>query len=159
MKYEYYWRGYGNGGNPPPILQRELPQAPCVGRQVGPEDVYSVATQEFEETGGWIMEKGKKLFSILFRVLSTLFVAGASYVALAGTFGIGKVWRCVLLLLPGPCSTKMRFASFGITGERGRHWIGRRPRWCLYSLLRSHMWCAAWQSVYLDKNDSQKADT
>ena len=25
------------------------------------------------------MEKGKKLFSILFRVLSTLFVAGASY--------------------------------------------------------------------------------
>lgn len=59
---------------------------------------------------------------------------------------------------PGPCSTKMRFASFGITGERGRHWIGRRPRWCLYSLLRSHMWCAAWQSVYLDKNDSQKAE-
>ena len=45
------------------------------------------------------MEKGKKLFSILFRVLSTLFVVGASYVALAGTFGIGKVWRCVLLLL------------------------------------------------------------
>ena len=40
------------------------------------------------------MEKGKKLFSILFRVLSTLFVAGASYVALAG-----NVWRCVLLLL------------------------------------------------------------
>ena len=35
-----------------------------MGRQVGPEDVYSVATQEFEETGGWIMEKGKKLFSI-----------------------------------------------------------------------------------------------
>lgn len=58
-----------------------------------------MATQAFEETGGWIMEKGKKLFSILFRVLSTLFVAGASYVALAGTFGIGKVWRCVLLLL------------------------------------------------------------
>ena len=57
------------------------------------------ATQGFEETGGWIMEKGKKLFSILFRVLSTLFVVGASYVALAGTFGIGKVWRCVLLLL------------------------------------------------------------
>ena len=45
------------------------------------------------------MEKGKKLFSILFRVVSTLFVVGASYVALAGTFGIGKVWRCVLLLL------------------------------------------------------------
>ena len=25
-----------------------------------------MATQAFEETGGWIMEKGKKLFSILF---------------------------------------------------------------------------------------------
>lgn len=36
---------------------------------------------------------------ILFRLLSAVLLAGMTYVALAGTFGIGKVWRCVLLLL------------------------------------------------------------
>lgn len=46
-----------------------------------------------------IVKTRNRSLSILFRLLSAVLLAGMTYVALAGTFGIGKGWRCVLLLL------------------------------------------------------------
>lgn len=67
------------------------------------------------------MTHSNKAFSIVLRILGAVASAAIVYIALSGTFGLGKAARCLLLLLP----------TLGLCGEPlsllWRHWRKGEP--------------------------------
>ena len=98
--------------------------------------------------GGEIpMQRGKKLISVWFRLLSAILLAGAFYIALTGAFGLSRAARCVLLLLVGAfaCKEQLRLLWNHLRKGTAIDW---KDPWILFQFFLVILWLAIFLGVW-----------